>query len=249
LVPSEELLEKRRKRYAAALARNQAAAARAARSAAATRAAPAGQKPEGYELFDLLLEDDLADLDPELQQLYTDLQQQQQQPAVTAMDWVLGEYADAAAGSHSFLTLDEEGGYMDESSAVGGWGSTPSSSSSSSATSGSSGSRQVAGSGAADGAADGADTAGAGDNIPQYMPSEFSRRDLQDLIQQYSWNVGQHPLLLEAALAAGLYPNYAFANLNHKLRGVLQKADKAHDPVEVGCAITTKLDTLQACPT
>jgi hypothetical protein len=78
------------------------------------------------------------------------------------------------------------------------------------------------------------------------MPSEFSRRDLQDLIQQYSWNVGQHPLLLEAALAAGLYPNFAFAELNSKLRTMLKKAENSDlQAFKVGC-LPQQLSALDA---
>ena len=56
-----------------------------------------------YSIFDVSSND-------ELQQLLQGLQDKQQQPNATALDWVLGEYSDAAAGSHSLLTVDDEGG-------------------------------------------------------------------------------------------------------------------------------------------
>jgi hypothetical protein len=157
--------------------------------------------------MNLLFDEEVADLEPELQQLLGQLQQQQQQqPAVTAMDWVLGEYADAAAGSQSLLTVDDEGGYIDESTSSRISSSRISSSSSSAAA--------------------------ATSNF-KYKPSELGASDLQRLIQQYSWNAEKHPLLLEATMAAGLYPNYVFGDLlsagQKLLNGLKERGENGDD--------------------
>jgi hypothetical protein len=57
------------------------------------------QQQWGDALFDAEVDDFLElSFDP----------QQQQQMMPTAADWVLGEYADAAQGLHTFSTLDED---------------------------------------------------------------------------------------------------------------------------------------------
>lgn len=208
LVPTAEFLEERRRRFEAKLARS-AAQQQRFDAARLTRAA---QTPEGYQWYDLMLDDELADMEPEMQQLLQQVQASQQQqpglgqPSVTAMDWVLGEYADAAGGSHSLLTLEEEGGYLD--SAAGG------------------GSRYA-------GSYDSSDAAGAAADADGQsfvdLPSELGSSDLQLLVQQYSWNVDKHPLLLEAVLAAGLYPNYAFGSLRPKVKKQLDSGKQAAD--------------------
>ena len=54
------------------------------------------------------------------------------------------------------------------------------------------------------------------------LPATLGAADLQQLIQQYSWNVEKHPLLLEAALSAGLYPNFAFGSLSTRAVKLLE---------------------------
>jgi hypothetical protein len=120
-----------------------------------------GQQQWGDALFD-------AEVDAFLG-LRADPQQQQQQQMPTAADWVLGEYADAAQGLHTFSTLDE-----DDLGAT----SRPRRQPGSSAGQGVSSSNQPAGAGAA-GAA----------------PLELGARDLRQLIRQYSWNTDKPELL------------------------------------------------------
>lgn len=185
-----------------------------ARAAAAAAPAASGQKPEGYNWMDLLLDEEINLLDEEVQQLLGTVQQQQQQPMVTAMDWVLGEYADAAAGSHSFLTLDDEGGYINDSSShQANWGGGYSNADAAAATAAS----------AAAAAAEGF----------EYLPAQLGSSDLQRLIQQYSWNVEQHPLLLEGALAAGLYPNYMFGKINQYKEENLEALARSQDGSDI----------------
>jgi len=208
LVPTAEFLEERRRRFEAKLARSAAQQQRFD----ASRLARAAQTPEGYQWYDLMLDDELADMEPEMQQLLQQVQANQQQqpglgPNVTAMDWVLGEYADAAGGSHSLLTLEEEGGYLDSAAAGGG--------------------QWYAGSYDSVGAAGAAADADGQSFVD--VPSELGSSDLQRLVQQYSWNVDKHPLLLEAVLAAGLYPNYAFGSLRPKAQKQLESGKEPAD--------------------
>jgi hypothetical protein len=92
-------------------------------------------------------------------------QQQQQQQMPTAADWVLGEYADAAQGLHTFSTLDEDD-LATNSGSSARQGSSSSSSSKPAAA-----------------------VAAAG------MPVELGARDLRQLIRQYSWNADKPELL------------------------------------------------------
>jgi hypothetical protein len=178
--------------------------------AGAAAAAASGQKPQGYNWMDLLTDEEINLLDEEVQQLLGEVQPQQQ-PVVTAMDWVLGEYADAAAGSHSFLTLDDEGGYInDASSQQANWGSGYSTA-------------DAAAAAAAAAAAEGF----------EYLPAQLGSSDLQRLIKQYSSNVEQHPLLLEAALAAGLYPNYVFGKVNQYKEEKLEALARSQDGSDI----------------
>jgi hypothetical protein len=75
------------------------------------------QQQQYYDdaLFDAEV-DEMLGISPE--------QQQQQQQMPTAADWVLGEFADAAQGLHTFSTLDED------DAGAAGYGSEGSSSSS-----------------------------------------------------------------------------------------------------------------------
>jgi hypothetical protein len=165
--------------------------------------------------MDMLLDEELADLEPDVQQLLANMQQQQQQPAATAMDWVLGEYADAAGGSHSLLTVDDDvGGYIDEQQTR----LSPAQAYQGDRSGGGGPYQGRGGSSSSSSSADAAAAAAADSEAFEYLPTELGASDLQRLIQQYSWNVKQHPLLLEAALAAGLYPQYALADLQYKDR-------------------------------
>jgi hypothetical protein len=180
--------------------------------------------------MDLLLDEEIAELEPEVQQLLDDVQHQQQQPVVTAMDWVLGEYADAAAGSHSLLTVDDEGGYIgDPSSQQDSWGGGYSSSGSSAAN-------------AAAAAASTATSTSLDQEVFTYLPAQLGASDLQRLIQQYSWNAEQQPLLLEATLAAGLYPNYAFGKLQPKYEKAVDSLKSAVD-----AELSGECNNLQVC--
>jgi hypothetical protein len=114
------------------------------------------QQQWGDALFDAEVDDFLGlSFDPQ--------QQQQQMP--TAADWVLGEYADAAQGLHTFSTLDE-----DDLAATSQPGRQQGSSSSS-------------------------PPAGAAAGAVGAAPLELGARDLRQLIRQYSWNTDKPELL------------------------------------------------------
>lgn len=162
-------------------------------------------------------------LEPELQQALLELQaaheqaqaQQgvQQHQGAAATDWMLGEYADAVGGAFLFSDADSEDGqqqlgadrrgYMD-----GGSKRTSSTSSSS----------QRADTPAAQAAADAGSLA--------QPPARLTSNQLRRLIQQYSSNAPRHPLLLQAALAASLSPNLAFAKLAGRGNKVAEMVDK-----------------------
>ncbi|WIA34158.1 hypothetical protein OEZ86_012518 [Tetradesmus obliquus] len=146
------------------------------------------QQQQSYDaLFDADVDELLGLADPQQQQ-----QQQQQMP--TAMDWALGEYADAAQGLHTFATLDDDD--------LSGGGS-------SSLNLGSSSKIAASGARAAAGAS-----------------RELGARDLRQLIRQYSWNADK-PEMLQAALAAGLYPNIAYVKPSSKQEKAATKAAAA----------------------
>lgn len=130
-------------------------------------------------------------------------QQQQQQP--TAMDWMFGEYADAAAGLDGLLALDD----LDSSSSSSG-GSSPPFGSWLDEGYGSSSSKP-------------AGSATAADELPS---ADLSAYKLERLIKQYSWNADQ-PELLQAVLAAGLYPNFAYVEAPDRLSAAVKKDSKA----------------------
>lgn len=130
-----------------------------------------------------------------------DQEQQQGMQQPTAMDWMLGEYADAAAGfddTSAFLDNDSSSSSSRSShrrpaSALGtSWleEESPSNSSRGSATR----------------ASASATAAAANDVLPS---GDLSPNKMRQLIKQYSWNADKSELL-QAVLAAGLYPNFAF---------------------------------------